>query len=319
MTDNTKSIPAEASAKLHFLQTDAEPRRVLGHARSLNSFASKLGISRETLRDQVGREQLSEAIQHLLAEKLRFDVSWPEWVSGTATEFKSRYIREAAQIRARNRRTNIRLERGARREPIACSVNGLAATELDGSQFGVGSVSIEVTVSCAQPPILGTPKSVRFGRIELKCGQAVITRETLEKWIASARKIVGTKGAVQVAFAAGTRSAPAWNVSADGPSIGTVFIDPSFASLEELAPGDEIELQFGTWLGDISDEADTNDDVSGISLVDPDGGAVRVPAKDVSTKKRRIIAALRKRLLPSDDSGYVVLAKHSLQVVERQA
>lgn len=62
-------------------------------------------MSRETLRDQLSeRRVLPTVTQALLAEKLGFRVDWPEWSSGSASDFKARYAKEVPSLPHRSTR-----------------------------------------------------------------------------------------------------------------------------------------------------------------------------------------------------------------------
>jgi hypothetical protein len=66
-----------------------------------------------------------------------------------------------------------------------------------------------------------------------------------------------------------------------------IVLDPSFAALEELAPGDEITLEFGSWLSDIQEASlgsarDSPPTTDGLALVDGHGVEPALPAAEVS-------------------------------------
>ena len=151
----------------------------------------------------------------------------------------------------------------------------------------------------------------------------MLTKNARDGWLCRSRQVTGTCGPVHIAFEAGTRDTPGWRLTAEGASIGTIVLDPDFAALEELAPGDEITLQFGTWLPDIQETdgpsvaGDCPPATDGLALVGANGVELAIPAAEVSKMKQRIMACIRKEaLLPANDSGYVVLASHVLKVVE---
>ena len=94
MAENQEEDPPGIARKLHFLQNNEVPRRLLGHAANFTDFAKCLGIRRETFRDQIDRKVLPTETQSLLAEKLSFRVNWSEWSSGDASAFERRYFEE---------------------------------------------------------------------------------------------------------------------------------------------------------------------------------------------------------------------------------
>jgi plasmid maintenance system antidote protein VapI len=318
-----KEEPNDASAKVLFLQRNVLPRR-FGSKNTQKDLAEKTGVPRKTLNDQLNKtKRLSPAVQSALAKAFDFSLDWPEWKMGSAAEFEKRYKSQHPdyQPAAPPRPTNARLSKGPRQLPMPSKIKGLVAVEIDGSQFGPGTAAIEAMISCGTPIVLHAYTTIKRGRIKLKCGSAMLTKNALDGWLCKPRQVTGTCGSVHIAFEAGTRDMAGWRLTAEGASIGTIVLDPDFAALEELAPGDEITLEFGTWLPDIEDTgsasaADPPPTTDGLALVDGQGGELAVPPAEVSKMKQRIIACIRKGLLPADNSGYVVLASHVLKVVE---
>ncbi|MCE9524294.1 MAG: hypothetical protein K8S25_17885 [Alphaproteobacteria bacterium] len=306
--------------KIKFLIEHPEPRAVLHHQPNQTDFVEKLGIKRSTFRDQLLKDRFSLEVQSTLAQKLGFGRDWPEWATGTADEFRDRYIAERKRLTMDRRDVTARIGRGPWQEPSASSIVGLAAIEIDGSQFGQGSVAVEVLLSCGEPFILGNRVSIRSGRIEVRCAPGLISKDTLQRWINDGeRQAPNAHGGVKIAFEAGTRSAPAWRVTAIGTKVGSAFLDPGFATLEELAPGDTIEARLGTWLGEIEDTGEVEDGSDGLALLDNTGAELQITSAQLSIRKRRVIACIRKKLFSADANGYVVLATHTLNVVEEKS
>jgi len=276
------------------------------------------------LRDQLKKGTLSEVVQSGFAKAFDFILDWPEWKTGSVEEFKRKYISEHPdrQPVVPRRRTDAGLARGERRKPEPSKIEGLVAVRIDGSQFGPGTAAIEALISCGMPIVLDAHLTIKSARISLKFSHAILTKNALDSWLCKPKRITGSHGQVHIAFEGATPEMPGWRLTAEGNSIGNMVLDPDFAALEELAPGDEITLEFGTWLPDIQDTgsasgADSPPTTGGLAIVDDQGVELAIPSAEVSTKKQRIIANIRKRLLAdADDSGYVVLARHVLQVVE---
>ncbi len=321
--------PEEAFAKLKFLREFALPRRFPGSKPTETDLAKHIvnprtgcAYARETLRDQMKYPaRLSTEVQSALARTFDFSLGWQEWNTGTAAEFEERY-KSAHPDRQPSApdRPGLKLERGPRQAPTSCRIEGLVEVYIDGAQFGSGTVAIEVTVSCGTPIILHAQTTIRSGRIALKCHPAVLTRDALDGWLTGPRTVQGSSGSVRISFEAGSRGMPAWGITADGTSIGTIRLDPDFAALEELAPGDTITLEFGTWLPEIQETSSSEDEspipVDGIALVGSDSAEIEVPRAALSKLKQRIIACIRKNgMLPAHDNGYVVLASHALKVI----
>jgi len=96
MSQTESFDPPEFPEKVKFLIHGHHPSKRLGHKPGNQSqFAKLLGTPRETLRDQVfDRRVLPTDTQTKLAEKLGFRVDWPEWSSGSASDFKNRYVKD---------------------------------------------------------------------------------------------------------------------------------------------------------------------------------------------------------------------------------
>jgi hypothetical protein len=94
MANENHEDPTAAEGKLDFLMRHPVPRRVLGHKATMVSFAEMLGVARKTLIDQRDSGRLSSYVQGVLAEKLKFRLDWPQWLAGTAEEFRERYLEE---------------------------------------------------------------------------------------------------------------------------------------------------------------------------------------------------------------------------------
>jgi formylglycine-generating enzyme required for sulfatase activity len=245
-----KEEPNDASAKVLFLQRNVLPRR-FGSKNTQKDLAEKTGVARKTLNDQLNHtKRLSPAVQSALAKTFDFSVDWPEWKTGSAAEFEKKYKTQHPdrQPTAPLRRTDARLSKGPRQAPVHSKIKGLVAVEIDGSQFGPGTSAIEAMISCGMPLVLEAHTTIKSARIELKCSPAMLTKNALDAWLCRPREVTGTHGSVHIAFEAGTRDMAGWRLTAEEASVGTIVLDPDFAALEELAPGDEITLEFGTWL-----------------------------------------------------------------------
>jgi plasmid maintenance system antidote protein VapI len=313
--------PSHAFAKVYFLQSYALPRRFPGSKTTQKDLAKKIEIPRKTLNDQLNKtKRLSPAVQSALAKAFDFSLDWPEWKTGSTADFKKKYETEHPDRHppAPPRRTDARLDKGPRQTPRPSKITGLVAVEIDGSQFGPGTAAIDAMISCGMPIVLHAHTTIKSGRIELKC-PGMLTKSARDAWLCKSRQVTGTCGPVHIVFEAGTRDTAGWRLTAEGASIGTVVLDPDFAALEGLAPGDEITLEFGTWLPDIRETGGDPATTDGLALVDGQGVELPIPRAEVSKMKQRIITCIRKELLPADNSGYVVLASHVLNVVEAKS
>jgi hypothetical protein len=107
-------------------------------------------------------------------------------------------------------------------------------------------------------------------------------------------------------------------VTAVRGGIGTFSVDPEFAAIEGLAPGCKVTMRFGTWLSEIED-TDVTGGGDGFILVDETTGReLSIPPAELSRKKRRVMANIRKAILDAGPDGYVDLASHTLIVVEKK-
>jgi hypothetical protein len=86
--------------KINFLQRSPLAQELCGHTGSQKNFAEILGIARETLRDAIKYERMSEDDQSTLARKCQFNLLWHQWNDtdgqkrDTMDQFEARYIQE---------------------------------------------------------------------------------------------------------------------------------------------------------------------------------------------------------------------------------
>jgi hypothetical protein len=283
------------------------------------------------------KDSLSKVVMETLGQYFGFDPAWHEFLCGTAWDFAKKYNAENWYLSKpqfhrmpspkplRQRQNGLLLSRGPRQEPSRSKIVGLASVEVDGYQFGSGTASIEVVVSCGMVPILGRNTTIQRALIELDltqdCGAAILTDESYMGWLKSPlRNEIGSHGAIAIHYGGGDRSKPIWHLVAGKAGIGNLILEPGFATAEGLTPGDAITVRLGTWLMDIQ-EADANcftaadNLIDSIALVGGDGTELTAAVPELSALKRNVIACIRKTLLP-DDNGYVVVASHTLHVVE---
>jgi hypothetical protein len=318
--------------KVHFLIKDPKARKRCGHYASQSSFAVFTGVERGQLALAIGQpdtpesegntpdECLSPENSKRIANKCKFGVDWPEWMTGTAEAFIGRYEKlteEEGQVQAtdgtkaaRDRHLDRPIKAGPRRDPIPCKIKGLGSIEIEGGQYGRGSVYLGATISCGRTRDFA---SICHARIEINCGGGMQTTESRKERTANRLAITSdNKNTLTVFASGGHRGAPAFDISSDnGGSLGNFQLLPDFLIVESLAPGDVVTATLGTWFMDI-DEAKLGD---GIVLLDRDGSALALPSHLLSDKKWAVIAALRKLVLP-DEEGYVVVCTHELPIIE---
>ena len=90
----------DLAKKINFLQRSQVAQDICKHRNSQLNFAEVLGIPRETLREAVRYDKMSEDDQATLARACKFDLLWPEWNDttnqqrDTALKFEARYTQE---------------------------------------------------------------------------------------------------------------------------------------------------------------------------------------------------------------------------------
>lgn len=254
-----------------------------------------------------------------LAAYFGFDHTWVEFRSGSVEEFAEKYNREN-WFKPKGPEQPVRIARGPRQEPCPSAIKGLASIAIDGYQFNAGTALIDLEVTCGAPYICGFPATVRAGLVELDCGSnGLLTNKSWrDDWITKPpHEAKGTKGVVVFECAGGTRKKPIWRLSTRGASIGNLILDPGFAVLEGLFPGDVVAVRFGTWLMDIraGGECGPDDDGGGVVVFEKDGTELPTSSQEYSVLKRRVMDCIAKKAIPADD-GYVTLATHELHIVE---
>ena len=67
--------------KIKFLKSYEGSRRIVRHVASMDSFATQLGISVNTLNDAIKprRLWLSDRNEVIVAQKCRFEIAWEQW------------------------------------------------------------------------------------------------------------------------------------------------------------------------------------------------------------------------------------------------
>ena len=318
----------------------------LGVGPTRTALATALDFGENTLGDAVKAErctaELMQRIQNAIKQRYGkvFDPSWPEWrdpdVDPTTPPEKRRDTPQSFLVKLRmanaakqqhgqaaapTPRFPVAIAAGQRQEPVHSIAVDLASVAIEGSQYGFGTVAIEITVSCGIWQGATFQKAaIQSGRITLGCSPAAMTLDSFKSWVGKTRtvkntRLDGSEGPVSLAFG-GTRIAPYWRVTGIGGGIGTFWVDADFAAIEDLAPGDKVAVTFGTWLAEIDD---TEEAAGGsVILVDDKGQELKVPVEELSKKKRRVISSIRKSILDADPGGYVPLASHALIVVEKK-
>lgn len=283
---------------------------------SRKEMAQKLKLGDAQLEGSTTKGALSQTTLNALGRHLCFDPEWPEFRYGTVEEFAKRYNKD--NWFQPNRRA--RLARGPRRDPCPSPIKGLAGIAIDGHQFGVGTVNIDLEVTCGSPYVHGCLVTVQAGLVELDCGsKGRLTKESWRGWLSrSPLRLENAHGFITLDCAGGARNKPVWRLAADGASIGNIVIDPDFAVLEDLVAGDSITARFGTWLMDIQTAGeDERRDDGGVTLRQRDGSQFPLATQEYSAVKRRVLDCIAKQAIPAED-GYVTLATHVLEVVEEE-
>lgn len=278
---------------------------------------------------------------------------WPEWrdVSATAGQrarrdscqaFKDRYLLHIqaqkspapqvveepppAQLHDGDpghlRQNAVRLGPGPQQpvRPLTRTIK-LASVSIEGQQWGEGSVAILLTLACNKYREL----SVVRGRITIAPGTGRMTSQSFANWQVPRTLTGGLPGHTirVVVERGGTRFDPHLDISGvDGP-IGTVVMDSDLPALEDLAPGDEVVVTFGTWLADVGTglqaEGATVESAAfgsdGLGVVDKDGKSISVPPDALTAYQRWAIAIIRQDALgEAGRDGYIELSTHVLRI-----
>jgi hypothetical protein len=197
----------------------------------------------------------------------------------------------------------------------------LASISIEGTQWGLGTVGISVTIGCED----WFGFAVQRGRVAMDPGSGSLTRDGEAYWAAPREfttRAYGRAGKVIATLGCSTRYDPFWDLIGFGMPIGKFESDPEFAPLEGLRPGAQITVTFGTWLGDVdaanAEKATDDDDrallTDGFGPVNSDSQ----PEAIVDDKgfKRRLISIIRGTGLNAGPDGYVELSRCKLLVAE---
>lgn len=288
--------------------------------------------------------------QKALAKAFGFDIAWPEWRDPTADRdadvrrdtcaaFKTRYTQSgldqarptvsrgadpfAANGEAAGRRQTVRLAPGPH-QPVKqlTRTMKLASVSVEGQQWGEGSVALLLTLACNKFREL----TVLRGRITFALGAGRMTSQSFGDWQVPRTLTGGLSGHSfrVVVERGGTRFDPHLDISGiDGP-IGTIVMDSDLPALEDLAPGDEVVVTFGTWLADVGTALQTEGAAEpegtafgndGLGIVDKDGRLISVPTDALTAYQRWAITKIREDALgEAGPDGYLELTAHTLSV-----
>lgn len=195
----------------------------------------------------------------------------------------------------------------------------LASVSIEGAQWGLGTASFSITVGCGD----WHGFAVQRGRVAMDPGSGALTREGEAYW-AQPRELTtnayGRPGMVLADLGGSTRYDPFWDLLGIGSPIGHFESTPDFAPLEGLQPGIQITVTFGTWLGDVQQQAPSPSDDEWPMLTD---GLAPVSTErlehlridDPKAFKRRLISLIRNTGLDAGPDGYVELSRCRLLVV----
>lgn len=304
--------PTDCREKFNYLLMAKLPRMVLGHNGNLSEFADKLGMSRTTLRDQRDKCVLSGETQKIMAAKLKFDLNWPSWTTGTSAEFEACY-REAHEAAKVVEVPAVLLRKGQHRAPVKTPIEGLASVELFPAQIAWGTADIGFEISCGVATLNGIPVTIRTAGVTWIVSEgAQLDRATRKGYGADAYTPDGRK--VRFKWNGADTSRPSWRIEADGQSIGDLDIPADFGRLVGLKPGSTLTIVLGVWRSAIAEAegVDTTTFVSPSNNISiPVDGGEGIDPKLLPEVKRRVLALVALEALETR-GDFIVLAKHTV-------
>ena len=316
----------ELTEKVLFLMEDKRALERFGHRPSVTSFSVLVRVDRKTLGKaignvdasppEVGDGRLSKMHSYRIAEAFDFDPECPAWKNQSADEFREICLDRWSK---RDQRPWALLARGTRQQPTTSNISGLASIEIDGAQFGYGTVDISIELSCGVVTLQGRQISIKSGRVELDCTKGELSEESRKLLRGPRRELSGSKGTVILQNQAGVRNRPAIRLDSATGTIGDIDLEPGLLAFHELRPDSVITVKFVTWLMDIQELDEVADApaagfADGVAIVEADGSEAMLPSENLSVLKRKVIAVLRKEVLPVEEgTGIVRLASHELR------
>jgi hypothetical protein len=318
--------PIDAAIKLDFLIRHPVPRGVLGHEATMKSFAEKVGVARKTLIDQRQAGHLSPYVQDRLAERLKFALDWPEWLTGTCDAFRDRYTKEhqdeaydeTARTRVYDRAAKLKVERMTWTGDVQDGRPMLASLELFMQQAGPGEpIPVSVELICQPEPVGAFEIAVHRGRLELHPGAASIAptpaplgTDAPHTQPAHERTLTLRRGQAQ-------DGREAWMVSSDKGEIGILRLDDDAALCRIADPtdGDAIIATFNAWVKDLDlAEPDPDDDTADTRAA---FSFLRADGKPLSPKARQLIkrAILKDEFGEPEENGWHTLAASQRKLV----
>lgn len=293
--------------------------------------------------------------QKALAKAFDFDIAWPEWRDpaadreadvrrDTCAAFKTRYAQHMSGLDQARRavprgaepvtandeavvgRPTVRLAPGPH-QPVKQLTRTikLASVSIEGQQWGEGSVALLLTLACNKFREL----TVVRGRITIAPGAGRMTSQSFADWQVPRTLTGGLPGQSfrVVVERGGTRFDPHLDISGtDGP-IGTIVMDSDLPALEDLSPGDEVVVTFGTWLADVGTGLQTEGAMEvestafgsdGLGIVDKDGRLISIQTETLTAYQRWAIAMIRQDALgEAGRDGYIELSSHILRIGSR--
>ena len=308
----------------------------LGYVEKLQQLADHLGLARHNSLSGV-HANIAEERQQAFAELYGFagdNECMKALKLGDADKFRAAFdahrnrmldaTEHAHTSAVAPRDTTKPLQQGPDRDIERSPVHGLGSIELTCGNTGHGETVIGVKITCglAIIPVSRYPITLRSGELEIDCGKARATEDSVKgaaKETVGRFDATGTHGVVRC-YWSGDFQRLRWIFDATGDSIGTLIFEPgALAKIVRIAPGDVIKATLGAYLKDIeSDESAPSKTIDEFTIVDRMGERQEVPTEQLSILQRRIIEHLRKSVLRLNDEGLAVISTHELHLVERK-
>jgi hypothetical protein len=277
--------------KLRFLARDRRAQKING-CTGINDLARKSGIKEATLKTALREELISQDHEEAVAKYCGFEVTWPEWRTGIADDFKQRYLHDAPQslgTPVRGRHTDIPLR--PRYDPPEVGEHRLAALsmlpELSNSSE---RWPIKFRLRCRVVDGYG----IKRGYIDLNCYQAV-AREDECSFAPPGTTLDGTN--LSICAGAGTRRMPSWYIEANSGVLNGDYPEHEFCVVRELAPGDKLTASLSIYVKDVPSANDY--------ICQQDG-------KALGRCKKAILDRIAALAYSHNGSGQIVLCTHEV-------
>ena len=295
----------ELAEKFQFLKESQIARGCCGHANSQNSFCTKLGIHRNTIRASLEKGGLTAEHQRILAKKCGFSMEWPEWNdrkadrngkgearSDSCEAFRAKYRDHHSKEQPKSSPPPaspvlLKEDLSAETERIQTKLASLAL-RFGQSEPLPGEAMLKFDLNCPEVVADGFSTGVKQGFLTFHCGRGQTTEAKDRTGYPSGVEFNGAKFTPYSM----DKKEPSWLVTASGAgAIGIVGdVKETFIRVMNLTPGGSVSADFTACVRDIA-----------TTFVLPDG-------QNQSAAKQKIKKRLRELKLPGGEDGIAKLA-----------